>query len=168
MPSYWFMWANEVALSNATLSNSQIYKYQTRVFCMPLNLCISQCKLCQAKARPSWSITIHVPAACHGRDPHWPKLKTKWSSSHFAIFRYFGFLGLYFLLVWLLGPLFSFILTFWAFISFSFWSFGLSFRFILVFWAFISLDFGLLGLYFLLFCVLPPQVAKNGPWPRIF
>ena len=60
MPSYWFMWANEVALSNATLSNSQIYKYQRRVFCMPLNLCISQCKLCQVKASPSWSITIHL------------------------------------------------------------------------------------------------------------
>ena len=68
-------------------------------------------------------------------------------------------MGLHFLSFWPFGPLFFFILAFWAFISFhfgllgldflSFWPFGPLFPFILVFWAFISFHFGLLGLHFL-------------------
>ena len=56
---------------------------------------------------------------------------------------HFGLLGLDFLSLWPLGPSFSFILAFWAFISFHFglWAFicpfGPSFPFILAFWAFI-------------------------------
>ena len=74
---------------------------------------------------------------------------------------HFGLLGLDFLSFWPFGPLFSFILAFWAFISFhfgflglyflSFWFFGLSYPFILAFWAFISFHFGILGLHFLSF-----------------
>ena len=81
---------------------------------------------------------------------------------------------------WPLGPSFSFILAFWAFISFilasffSFWPFGLSFLyfgffglhflsfpFILAFWAFISFHFGLLGRRFLHFWLV--WVATWGP-----
>ena len=76
-------------------------------------------------------------------------------------------LRLYFLSLWPCGPLFSFILAFWAFISFhfgllgldflSFWPSGPSFPFILALWAFISFHFGLLGLHFFSFWLCGPS-----------
>ena len=75
---------------------------------------------------------------------------------------HFGLLRLHFLSFWPFGPLFPFILAFWAFIFF-----------ILVYWAFISFHFGFFGLLFLSFFAClgchvgpPPQVAKNGPFPN--
>ena len=85
-----------------------------------------------------------------------------------AFIFHFGLLGLYFLSLWPCGPLFPFILAFWAFISFhfgllgldflSFWPSGPSFPFILALWAFISFHFDLLGLDFLPFWPSGPSI----------
>ena len=79
-----------------------------------------------------------------------------------APFSDFWPLGLHFLLFWPCGPSFL-----------AVWLCGPSFSFILAFWAFISFHFGLVGLHFHSFWPFrgqllapPPQVAKNGPFAQ--